>query len=186
MFPPQRRFPWASSSPSHKDVKRGPPADQRGGPPSDGTFTGPTCHLAACCWPPSRRRLHDRAHTLGFTDLDSYLVTRCQQDASLIQLAGELDATIDVVRRLVALAGIQRSSPKVRSARSRRRRATDQHLTERAAQLGFADLGAYLAGRVTQWAWTLVQVAGELGIHPGTVSDRLDRHGLRRPGQAVR
>jgi len=38
---------------------------------------------------------------------------------------GELHTTIDVVRRLVDLAGIQRSSPKVCSARQRRR-ATDQ------------------------------------------------------------
>jgi len=36
-----------------------------------------------------QRRLHDRAHTLGFADLHSYLVARCQQDASLSQLAGD-------------------------------------------------------------------------------------------------
>jgi hypothetical protein len=30
-----------------------------------------------------QRRLHDRAHTLGFTDLNSYLAARCQHDASL-------------------------------------------------------------------------------------------------------
>src|SRR6266540_10007 len=42
-----------------------------------------------------QRRLHDRAHTLGSTDLHSYLVARCQQDASLTQLAGELHTTID-------------------------------------------------------------------------------------------
>jgi hypothetical protein len=108
-------------------------------------------------------------------------VARCPQDASLTQLARELHTTIDVVRRLIDEAGIHRSSPKVRSARQRRR-ATDQRLTRRAGQLGFADLGAYLADRVTKRAWTLVQVASELGIHRDTVSDRLDRHGLRRPG----
>jgi hypothetical protein len=77
-----------------------------------------------------QRRLHDRAHTLGFPDLDSYLVVRCQQDASLTRLAGELHTTIDVVRRLVDEAGVHRSSPKVRGGRQRRR-ATDQRLTER-------------------------------------------------------
>ena len=29
-----------------------------------------------------QRRLHDRAHTLGFADFGSYLVARCQDDAS--------------------------------------------------------------------------------------------------------
>jgi hypothetical protein len=126
-----------------------------------------------------RRRLHHRAHTLGFTDLDSYLVARCRDDASLTQLAGELHTTVDVIRRLIAEVGIQRCSPKVRGARQRRR-ATDQRLTERAAPLGFASLQAYLVDRVTQRAWTLTQVASELGAHRDTVGDRLDRHRLRR------
>jgi hypothetical protein len=81
-----------------------------------------------------QRRLHDRAHTLGFADLDSCLVARCQDDASLVQLAGELHTTIDVIRRLIDQAGIQRSSPKVRSGRQRRL-ATDRRLTERRRSL---------------------------------------------------
>jgi hypothetical protein len=64
-----------------------------------------------------QRRLHDRARTLGFADLDSYLVDRCQADASLAQLAGELHITIDVVRRLIDQAGIHPSAPKVRCLR---------------------------------------------------------------------
>jgi hypothetical protein len=122
---------------------------------------------------------------LGFPDLHSYLVARCQHDASLTQLASELHTTIDVTRRLLDQASIHRSSWKVRSARQRRR-ATDQRLTQRASQLGFADLGAYLADRVTERAWPLVQLAGELGVHPDTVRDRLDRHGLRRARQTAR
>jgi transcriptional regulator of acetoin/glycerol metabolism len=89
-----------------------------------------------------------------------------------------------VVRRLIDEASIERSSPKVRSARSRRR-ATDQHLTERAGQLGFADLGAYLADRVTQRAWTLVQIADELGVDRNTVRDRLNASGLRHTRQTA-
>jgi DNA-binding NtrC family response regulator len=131
-----------------------------------------------------QRRLHDRVHALGFTDLDSYLVARCQDDASLVRLAGELHTTIDVTRRLIDEAGIHRSSPKVRSARQRRR-ATDQHLTKRAAQLGFASLQAYLVDRVIERAWPLTQVAGELGIDRNTVRDRLDRHGLRHTTQTT-
>jgi hypothetical protein len=132
-----------------------------------------------------QRRLHHRAHTLGFPDLHSYLVARCQHDASLAQLADELDTTIDVVRRLLDQAGIQRSPRPVRSAR-RRRRTTDQGLTKRATQLGFASLQAYLADRVTQQAWPLTQIADELGVDRDTVRDRLDRFGLRRTRQTGR
>ena len=71
------------------------------------------------------RRLHDRAHNLGFPDLYSYLKARCQQDASLTQLASELHTTRDVIRRLLDQAGIHRTAPKVRSAHQRRR-STDQ------------------------------------------------------------
>jgi hypothetical protein len=94
-------------------------------------------------------------------------VAPCQQDAGLAQLAGELHSTIDVVRRRIDEAGIHCSSPKVRSARQRRL-ATNQRLTEPVGQLGFANLGAYLADRVTKRAWTLPQVASELGIHRDT------------------
>jgi hypothetical protein len=53
-----------------------------------------------------QRRLHDRAHILGFAHLSSYLAARCQDDASLTQLAGELHTTRDVVCRLISQAGI--------------------------------------------------------------------------------
>ncbi len=112
-------------------------------------------------------------------------MARCQQDASLTQLAGELHTTIDVVRRLIDEAGIHRASPKARSTRSRRR-ATDQHLTQRAAGLGFASLQAYLIDRTTRQAWTLTQIASELGVDRNTVRDRLDRYGLRRARQIAR
>ncbi len=86
---------------------------------------------------------------------------------------------MDVIRRLIGEAGIQRGSPKVRSARQRRL-ATDWRLTERTAQLGFASLQAYLADRVTERAWPLVQVSDELGVDRETIRDRLDRCGPRQ------
>jgi len=132
-----------------------------------------------------QRRLHDRTHTLGFTDLNSYLAARCQADASLAQLARELDTTDTWIRRLIDEAAIHRTPPKVRSVRQRRR-ATDQHLTIRAEQLGFASLQAYLVDRVTRQAWPLTHVASELGIDRDTVRDRLHRHGLRRTKQTAR
>jgi transcriptional regulator of acetoin/glycerol metabolism len=71
-------------------------------------------------------------------------------------------------------AAPHRASPTVRSARQRRW-TTDQRL----AQLGFASLRAHLVDRTTQRAWTLAQIASEMGIHRDTVRDRLNRHGLR-------
>jgi hypothetical protein len=109
-------------------------------------------------------------------------VARCHDDASLARLAGELHTTIDMLRRLIGQAGIHRASAKVRSARSRRL-ATDERLTERAAQLGFASLQAYLGNRVTDLAWSLRQIADELGMDRGTVRDRLNRCRLRRSRQ---
>ncbi len=129
-----------------------------------------------------QRRLHDRAHTLEYADLGGYLVARSQQDASLTQLASGLDATVEVIGRLLDQAGIRRSPPPARGAHQRHR-ATDQRLTDRATQLGFASLQAYLADRVVQQAWSLAQVASELGTDPATVRDRLDRCGLRRSRQ---
>ncbi len=55
----------------------------------------------------------------------------------------------------------------------------------RAAELGFANLKEYLADRVARRAWPLRQLAAELGMHPATVGDRLDRHGLHRRGPAA-
>jgi hypothetical protein len=124
-----------------------------------------------------QRRLHDRAHTPGFADLHSYLAARCQDNASLAQLADELGTTVNVIRRLLDHAGLT-PPPRRLSAACQRRRATDQRLAARAAQLGFASLPAYLVDRVTQQAWPLTQVAGELGIDRNTVKDCLDRHGL--------
>ena len=131
---------------------------------------------------PQQRRLHERAHTLGFPDLGGYLVARSQQDASLAQLASELDTTVDVAGRLLDQAGVRRSPRPARIAHQRHH-STDRRLTDRAAQLGFASLPAYLADRVVQQAWSLAQVASELGTNPRTVRDRLDRCGLRRTRQ---
>jgi hypothetical protein len=59
---------------------------------------------------------------------------------------------VHVIGRLVGRAGIQRSPQPVRGARQRHR-ATDQRLTQRTAQLGYASLHADLADRVARQAW---------------------------------
>jgi hypothetical protein len=47
-------------------------------------------------------------------------------------------------------------------------------------------LQAYLIDRMTRQAWTLTQIASELGTHRDTVRDRLDRYGLRPIRQTAR
>jgi predicted ArsR family transcriptional regulator len=128
-----------------------------------------------------QRRLHDRAIAQGFADLDGYLTARCQQPASLAQLAGELGITTVVARRLLDHAGLT-PTPRRVSAAHQRRSATDQGRAARAPRLGFVSLQAYLVDRVTRQEWPLTRVASELGIDRNTVRDRLDRHGLRSQG----
>jgi hypothetical protein len=132
-----------------------------------------------------QRHLHDRVIALGFADVAGYLTARCQQQASLARLAGELATTTLVARRLLDHAGLTPPLRRLIAARQRRR-ATDQHLAARAAQLGFPSLQAYLVDRVSQQGWKLSQVASELGIDRNTVRDRLDQHGLRRTKQIAR
>jgi AraC-like DNA-binding protein len=120
------------------------------------------------------------AHTLGFADLADYLAARSQHDIDVAQLASELDMTVEVVGRLLDQAGLRRPRP---AHSAHHRRATDQRLQARVVQLGFPGLDAYLADRVVGQAWSLAQVASELGINAKTVTDRLDRHGLRRSRQ---
>jgi len=110
---------------------------------------------------------------------------RCQQQASPAQLASELDTTTTLVGRLLDQAGITAPPRQVTAAR-RRRTSTDQQLAARAAELGFASLGAYLADRAMARRWPSTSIADELGVHPGTVRDRLDQHGLPRRRATIR
>jgi len=126
-----------------------------------------------------QRRLQRHAHAQGYSDLRSCLLARAQQQASPAQLASELGTTSTVVRRLLDMADIT-PSPREVTAAHRRRGSTDQHLADRAAELGFPSLQAYLADRAITRRWPTTSIASELGVHPGTVGDRLDQQGLPR------
>ncbi len=134
---------------------------------------------------PQQQRLHHHARAQGYSDLHSYLQARCQQRASPAQLASELGVTADVVRQLLGTAGIT-PPPRRMTAAHTRRSSTDQQLTTRAAELGFASLRAYLADRAITRRWPSTSIASELGVHPGTVRDRLDQHGLPRQRATIR
>ncbi len=132
-----------------------------------------------------QRRLHQRARAHGYIDLDGYLAARGQQQTSLTQLASELGTTTPIARRLRDHAGLALPPRHVTAARTLRH-ATDHKLATRAAQLGFASLEAYLADRALTRSWPSTQIASELGVHPATVRDRLDRHRLPRQRATAR
>ncbi len=85
-------------------------------------------------------------------------------------------------------AGHRRHHPVTRqvTAARRRRSSTDQHLAARAAALGFATLRACLADRAMIRRWPTTMIAGELGVQPATVRDRLDQHRLPRRRATIR
>jgi hypothetical protein len=134
---------------------------------------------------PQQRRLDRHARAQGYSDLHSYLRARCEQRASPAQLASELATTTTVVRRLLATAGITPSPRRVTAAHTRRG-STDQQLTTRAAELGFPSLQDFLADRAVTRRWPSTSIAGELGVQPATVRDRLDQHRLPRRRASVR
>jgi hypothetical protein len=90
-----------------------------------------------------------------------------------------LPPTITVVRRLLDRAGLAPWPRRVTAAHTRRS-STDQQLTTRAAELGFASLQDYVADRATARRWPTTSIASELGVQPATVRDRLDQHRLPR------
>jgi hypothetical protein len=84
-----------------------------------------------------------------------------------------------MVRRMLDTAGITSPSRRVTAAHTRRT-CTNQQLAARAAELGFPTLQDYLADRAVARRWPSASIADDLGVHQGTVRDRLDRHGLPR------
>jgi len=64
------------------------------------------------------------------------------------------------VQAALARSGVRVAPRRERLARQRRR-YTEQRIAARVAALGFADVGAYLADRVMQRGWLLVEVAGD-------------------------
>jgi hypothetical protein len=116
---------------------------------------------------------------LGFESLRAYLQARCDAGHSVPRIATELGAGDWQVQAVLARSGVRLASRPQRLT-ARRRRYTEQRIAARVAQLGFADVRAYLVERVIEQAWLLSEVAAELAAHRPTVRRLLDRHGIRR------
>jgi hypothetical protein len=125
------------------------------------------------------RHLKEQAGALGFEDLGAYLQTRCDAGASVPRIAAELGVGDWQVQAALARTGVRLARRPQRLA-AQRRRYTEERIAARVAQLGFADVEAYLVDRVVQQAWLLAEVAAELAAHRLTVRQLLERHGIRR------
>jgi AraC-like DNA-binding protein len=116
---------------------------------------------------------------LGFEDLHGYLQARCDAGHSIPRIATELAVGDWQVQAALTRTGV-RLAPRSQRLAQQRRRHTEERIAARVAQLGFADVRAYLADRVVEQAWLLAEVAAELAAHRLTVRRLLDRHGIRR------
>jgi hypothetical protein len=116
---------------------------------------------------------------LGFDDLRAFLQARCVTGYSIPRIATELGVGDWQVQ--AALTRLQvRLAPRPQRLAAQRRRYTQERIAARVAQLGFADVRAYLVDRVVEQAWLLADVAAELAAHRLTVRRLLDRYGIRR------
>jgi AraC-like DNA-binding protein len=98
---------------------------------------------------------------------------------SIPQLATHLDTTQPAIRRAITVHQIHQPPRRQQLARQRQR-AAQQRATARIAELGFAGMRAYLVDRLVTRAWTLAEVASELGAAPSTLRRLLDQHEVRR------
>jgi AraC-like DNA-binding protein len=131
------------------------------------------------------RRLEQRAHQLGFPELRSYLLTRCDNGHSMPALARELGESEWTVTQALATLGIVLPPRPQRLALQRRRHA-EERIAGRVAELGFAAVGAYLEDRLIGREWLLADVAAELGAHRETVRRLMAQAGVMRVRRTAR
>jgi AraC-like DNA-binding protein len=131
------------------------------------------------------RRLEQQARQLGFPDLRGYLQARCDTGHSVPGLAQELGESEWTITQALATLGIVLPPRWQRLARQRRRHAQER-IAARAAELGFADVRAYLEDRLIEREWLLVDVAAELGAHRGTVRLLMQQAGVTRRRRTAR
>jgi hypothetical protein len=125
------------------------------------------------------RRLEARVGALGFHDLGAYLQARCDAGHSVPRIATELGVRDWQVRAALARRAVQ-LPPLAQRLAAQRRRYTEERIAARVAELGFADVQAYLLDRVVERSWLLIEVTTELAAHRLTVRRLLHRYGIRR------
>lgn len=134
----------------------------------------------------TEERIAARVAELGFADVGAYLVDRVvEQGWLLAEVAAGLVAHRLTVRRLMNQYGVGRTrrTPRERAASAAGRRVQSvswqARRVLRLAELGFADLAAYLRARHVEQGWSVKQMRAELGVGRAWLVGELARLGLR-------
>jgi hypothetical protein len=134
----------------------------------------------------TEERIAARVTKFGFTDVGAYLVDRVVEHGWLLAgVAAELGAHRMTVRRLLDRHGIQRvrRTPAERAAADTGRRVQleswQARRAARLAELGFADLAAYLKARHVEQGWSVKRMRAELWVGRRWLVGELARLGLR-------
>jgi hypothetical protein len=103
----------------------------------------------------------------------------------LADIAAELGAHRETVRRLMEQAGVRRGRRTVRQLAAGERGRQVQSVSwqarraARLAELGFADLAAYLECRKVEQGWSIKRMRVELRVSRNWLVDQMARLGLR-------
>jgi len=134
----------------------------------------------------TEQRIAARVAQLGFADVGDYLVDRVVQQVWLLaEVAAELGAHRLTVRRLLDRYGIRRmrrtAMERATADKGRRVQAVGWRARRaaRLAELGFADLAAYLRARHVAEGWSVKRMRAELGVGRRWLVGELARLGLR-------
>ena len=134
----------------------------------------------------TEERIAARVATLGFTDVRAYPADRVMERGWLLaEVAAELGAHRLTVRRLLDRHGIRRvrRTPAERAASESGRRVQSvswqARRAARLAELGFADLAAYLEARHVAQGWSVKRMRADLGVGRRWLVGELARLGLR-------
>ena len=134
----------------------------------------------------TEERIAARVIELGFADARAYLVDRVVEQAWLLtDVAAELAAHRLTVRRLLDQYGIRRvrrtQGERVASESGRRVQSGgwQARRVARLAELGFADLAAYLRARHVEQGWSVKRMRAELRVGRRWLVGELARLGLQ-------
>jgi len=134
----------------------------------------------------TEQRIAAHVAALGFTDVEAYLIDRVVEQAWLLaEVAVELAAHRLTVRRLLDRYGIRRvrrtAMERATADKGRRVQAVGWRARRaaRLAELGFADLAAYLQARHVEQGWSVKRIRAELGVGRRWLVGELARLGLR-------
>jgi AraC-like DNA-binding protein len=134
----------------------------------------------------AQQRIAKLVSELGFADVRAYLADRLiGREWLLADIAAELGAHRDTVRRLMRQVGVRRVRRTAKQVAAGKRGHRVQSVSwqarraARLAELGFADLAGYLQVRYVEQRWPIKRMRAELGVGRNWLVDQLARLGLR-------